>query len=315
VDEHSLLFRGRIYKVSCDFPKEGAPNLRIRAHDASMAMGLRRRNRSWTEMSLSDLVTDIAGAYFDRPNIDVTLAEGGDPRFSGNGIRQRDTTDLDFLNALAQRYGCEMFVVPEAAGDRLYFKAQQQIMTADPEITLYHGRCDTPDRLLSFQASSDVSNVQLPRTLSGIDYDTGEPTEVITTTVEDVGSLDDAFADENMTAFRERHPDRADRLEGLISNAATGQDTLREELGSADRMAVPTFSTEEDLRVMAANQFSTSIHGMRGSGSTFGNQRIHAQANIELADLGGRFSGIWYLSEVRHRLDAEGYQTDFECQR
>lgn len=315
VEEHSFIFRGQIYKVEGGFPKEGVPTLRVLAHDASMAMGLRKRNRPWTDMYLSDIVSEIAGAYFDQNNITVNLREGGDPRFKGNGIRQRDKTDLEFLHTLARQYGCEMYVVPDEDGDKLYFEAQYHIMKASPAVTLYHGRCNTPNRLLSFQANSNVSNIQLPRVLAGMDYEKGEPTEATITTVDEVGSTDDEYADENMTAFREKDPERADRLEGLISGAASVQDTLRTALGTAERDAIPTFTTEEEIKVIGANQFSTSIHGMRANGTAYGNQHIHAQANIKIADVGGRFSGIWFLSQVRHVLNAQGYQTEFQCQR
>lgn len=314
-EEHSLLFRGRIYKVESSHPDGGVSTLRLLAYDGSMAMGLRRRNRPWTDKTLSEIVNEIAGDYFDAPMIEVALMEGGDPTFTGNGIRQRDKTDLEFLHDLARRYGCEMFVMPGEAGDALHFEAQNRIMSEDPEVTLYHGRCGTPGHLLSFEANSNVANIQLPRALSGIDFETGEATEITTTTVEDVGNTEDQFSDENMTAFRERYPDRADSLDGLISGAEAIQDGLREELGSVERQAVPTFTTEDELSVIAANQFGTSLHGMRANGRANGNQRIHAHSNIDIANVGGRFSGIWYLSQVRHLLDQQGYRTEFECQR
>lgn len=314
-DAHSILFRGRIYKVDGTFPQQGVPTLRLLAHDASMAMGLRERNRPFTDMTLSDLVNEIAGAYFDPSNIEVDLRDEGDLEFTGNGIRQREKTDLQFLHSLARRYGCEMFVMPEDAGDKLYFRAQYNIMTSEPEVTLYHGRCDTPNRLLTFQANSSVSNVQLPRVISGMDFNTGEPTEVSEATVEEVGSTEDEFADENMTAFRERDPERADGLDALITASPGVQEALREELGGVRREAIPTPLSEEELSVIAANQFSTSQHGMRANGACYGNPLIHAQTTIQIADVGGRFSGAWYLSEVRHQLNAQGYRTEFKCQR
>jgi hypothetical protein len=182
-------------------------------------------------------------------------------------------------------------------------------------VTLYHGRCGVPNLLLSFEASSDVSEVQLPRVFSGIDSETGERTEVTTATVEEVGSTEDTCLDENLTEFRSRYPDRAGQLEGLLSAAEEVQEGLREELGGVTREATPGFATQDDLQVRADNQFSTSVHGMRASGTTVGNQHIHAQSCVRIADVGGRFSGTWYLSQVRHVLNDRGYNTEFECQR
>ena len=90
---------------------------------------------------------------------------------------------------------------------------------------------------------------------------------------------------------------------------------MRKDLGEVEREPTLGFTTQEELEERAKNQFSTSIHGMRGNGATPGNQRIHAQASIGIADVGGRFSGTWYLSQVRHTLDRMGYQVEITCQR
>jgi phage protein D len=312
VDDHSVVFRGRIYKTEGDFPQQGVPTLKLIAYDKSQQMGLRKRNRRWTDMPLSQIVTEVGGEYFDH-HVETNLR--GDPSFNGNGIRQQDETDLAFLLRLASTYGCEMFVIAGEDDDTLHFESQHSIMSADPEITLYYGRCGVPNRLISFQASGDVSDIQLPRVFAGIDYETGELAEVTTASVEEVGTTEDPFLDENLTEFRERYPERADQLEGLLSAAGEIQDGLREELGSKEREATPGFSTQEDLDVRAENQFSTSLHGMRGSGTASGNHRLRAQTNVGIADVGGRFSGTWYLSQVRHILNNQGYTIELECQR
>lgn len=310
-DDHSVIFRGRIYKVESNLPAQGVPTLKLTAYDKSMAMGLRKRNRAFTGLSLSDLVTQVAQIYF--ANIEVDLV--GDPSFSGNGIRQQDETDLAFLLRLANHYGAEIYVLTEEDTETFYFTAQQTIMSADPEVSLYHGRCGVANRLISFQASGDVSDIQLPRVFSGIDYATGAPTEAAIAHVEDVGDTEDLFFDENMAAFGACEPERADQLQGLLAAAQQIQQDLRSELGGEERESTPGFVTQEDLNTRAENRFSTSIHGMRGSGTTVGNHRIRAQANIRIEDVGGRFSGLWYLPQVRHVLDRQGYQVEIQCQR
>ncbi len=311
-DDHSIVFRGRIYKVDGSFPEAGVPQLTLTAYDGSMRMGLRKRNRPWTGMALSALVEEIAGAYFSG-SVEVNLR--GDPEFTGNGIRQQDETDLAFLLRLGARYGAEMFVVSGDEEDALHFASQHHIMTAEPEITLYHGRCGAPARLIQFEAGTDVGNIQLPRVFSGIDYASGEPTEATTAPIEAVGEDEDAFFDENLAAFSEREPERAARLEALIAAAEGIQATLREELGSEERIATPGFVSQADLDTQAENQFSTSIHGMRATGTTTGNHRIRAQSSIRIQDVGGRFSGTWYITRVRHVVERQGYLTEIECRR
>ena len=311
-EDHSVIFRGRIYKAEGDFPQFEVPTHKIFAYDKSMQMGLHPRNRRWTDKKLSEIIEEVAREHFDS-DVEVNLL--GDPQFTGNGIRQQDETDLAFLYRLGTTYGFEVFVVTDDDTDTLHCEAQYRIMNSEPEITLYHGRYGVPFQLISFQASSNVSDIQLPRVFSGIEFETGEMAEVTTVEVDEVGNLEDRFLDENLTEFRQRYPERADQLASLLDAAAATQEELRAELGQTEREATLGFTTQEELEERAKNQFSTSIHGMRGSGTASGNQRIRAQISIGIADVGGRFSGTWYLSQVRHKLDIMGYQVEITCQR
>jgi len=311
-DDHSLVFRGRVHQIEADFPAGGVPTVTLRAHDNAMRMGLRRRNRAWTDTSLSGIVSSIADEHgFPAKNIRLV----GDPQFSGNGIRQQEETDLAFLHRLANTYGAETYVIARDDGDEFTFLAQREIMSSEPEITLYHGRCGVADCLLSFQARADVAEIQLPRVFAGVDYGGGEALEAVEAPVEDVGERDDAFFDENMTAFRRREPARAARLQALLAAAPAAREQVVTDLGEVERVTVPGFTTADDLRTRRENQFSTSIHGMRASGATSGNKAMRAQASVGVEDVGGRFSGVWFLTQVRHVLDSGGYRTDFECRR
>lgn len=313
VSDHSVLFRGRISKVEGSFPRHGVPTLRLLAFDRSMNMGLRKRNRVWTDTTLERIVQDIAAVYFSKGDIKVELK--GEPHFTGNGIRQQDETDLAFLLRLGRTYGCEMFVVSGEQTDELHFKAQYRIMKADPAVTLYHGRSGAANCLLTFEAAVDTARIQLPRVFAGTDFDTGQCIQQVTATVEMVGSVADSFTDENLALFSNRYPERARSIRGLLSAAETVSRQLRDELGSVEREVTPGFTTQDELNKRAENQFSTGIHGMYAVGSTAGNHRIHAQFTIGVADVGGRFSGTWYLSQVRHVLNREGYLTEFQCRR
>jgi phage protein D len=276
-------------------------------------MGLKRRSRVWRDITLRDLVKNLiknSDYPFHSDEIDVA----GDPIFDGNGIRQQNQTDLEFLLRLARENACEMFVETEDAGDKLVFKAESKIMEPPPQVTLYYGRCGVPNRLLTFQPSGEVRNIQLPRLFSGINDRDGQPTEASELVAEEPES-EDLFFDENLSALAERNSQKADALKALITAAPETRQQLRTELGGVERVTTPTFVTPQALQERAKNQYNTSLLGMRASGSTPGNHRLHAQSSIGIADVGGRFSGKWYLSQVRHILDRQGYRTEFQCQR
>ncbi len=311
VRDHSLVFRGRVHQVDASFPRDMVPSVTIRAHDSGMRMGLLRRNRRWTG-SLSTITSTIARDHgFHRQTIRLQ----GDPSFSGNGLRQQDETDLAFLYRLAGAYGAVHHVLAGDEGDDFVFLSERDVMTSEPEVTLHHGRSRVPNRLLSFQAEADITRIQLPRLYSGIDYESGKPSEVMEAPVEEVGDREDIHLDENMTAFREREPERAKALQGLLDAAPVARREVVDELGRVQRITVPTFASPEELKTRSANQFSTRVHGMWGSGTTQGIHSLRAQRNVRIEDVGGRFSGVWFLSQVRHLLGPEGYRTELTCRR
>ncbi|HSJ54281.1 MAG TPA: hypothetical protein VLC52_11125, partial [Anaerolineae bacterium] len=249
-------------------------------------------------------------------SLDVQLC--GNPCFRGNGLRQHSKTDREFLLDLARDYGAIMFVEAEEDGDTFHFLSQYHVMNVlVPAVTLYYGRCDVPERLVSFEANSDVGNVQLPRVLTGLEYKGGQPVQPKEADVQSPASAssdDDVFRDENLAELRRREPQKAGQLEALMTAAEDVQAGLREERGTVDRVAVPRFTTAEELAEIAKNQYSTSLLGMEATGSTMGNHRLHAQSTVEIADA-GRFSGKWFLSKVQHIVDNQGYRTRFEGQR
>jgi phage protein D len=312
-DDHAIVFRGRVYKVDGSFPTTQTPTLTIRAYDASMRMGLRRRSRPFADMRLSDIVRKVASDYFSR--IDIDIDAQGDPQFPGNGVRQQEETDAAFLRRLAESYGCLLHVAIGDSDDTFKFVSQKKVMTAKPDVSLFYGRSDVPDRLLSFEANVDAAQIELPRLLSGIDYDTGQATEMALTTIDDAGDVDDSCFSENLAALAGDHPDKADALASLAAGAEASQALLRADLGASVREAIAGFTTEDQQNAMAQNQFSTRLHGMTGSGATVGIRRLVAQSAVWIGDVGGRFSGAWFLSSVRHILDAQGYRTEFECRR
>lgn len=310
-DDHAVVFRGRIYKVDGAFPTEQTPTLRLQAYDPSMRMGLRARNRNpWAGMTLSAIVQQVVSAYFTLTDVRVT----GDPTFA-TGIRQQEETDLAFLLRLARTYGCVMNVTAGSADDTFHFVSQQAVMSATPALALYYGRSDVDNRLLSFNSSADSSKIELPRVLSGIDYDTGEATEMVVTEVDDPDDTEDPFFTENLAALAENAPVKATQLEQLIATADASRATLVADLGAAVREANPSFTSEDQQAAIAGNQFSASLLGMRGKGRSVGIRQLTAQSSVTIGDVGGRFSGNWFLSQVRHLLDGQGYNCEFECRR
>jgi uncharacterized protein len=311
-DDHALVFQGRVYQVNGTFPERGVPTLTVQAYDGTMAMGLRERNRTFQNKNLDQVVSDVAGAY-NFASVDVRLS--GNPNFPDNGVRQHDETDLAFLLRLAGEYGCALTAVPGDAGEILEFVAERRLIDGDPEVTLFYGRCDVKNPLLSFTPSSDVGRIQRPRLLAGVEYETGNSIEAAPSEDDDASDLKDPFASENMAAFGKRHPDRGDRLSLLAGAMEATRTALKVELGSVTREVVEGFTTSADLAERRQNQFSTQRLGMEANAVALGNYRLRAQRTVGVLDVGGGFSGKWFMTEVRHTVNRAGFRTEFQCRR
>ena len=311
-DDHRTLFRGRIYHVDSSLPQQGAPTLTLKAYDATMLMGLQERNRRFRDVTLRDVVTQVAQPQVEPRPVRVELL--GNPRFEGEGLRQREETDLAFLRRLADDAHAAMGMEIGPERDEFLFVAQQTLLGVDPEVVLHYLRCGVPTRLLTFDAQADVANIAVPRTVAGTDPTTGETVDPQPTTLTAVGRAEDRLRDDNLAAFEERHPDRAAAIRDLIDASGTLETSVRAALGTARREALPAFATPAQAAQVREHQPAASLHGMQATGSTVGNKELHARRSLGIEGA-GRFSGTWYVTKATHAFDRQGYRTDFTCVR
>lgn len=311
-EDHRTMFRGRIYHVDSSLPLDGTPSLTVKAYDATMLMGLQERNRRFRDVTLSQIVTEVADPHLDAPIAIDLLA---DPPFPGEGLRQREQTDLGFLRCLAEHMHCAMGIDLVEGAEEFVFKAHQRVLEMTSEVALHYGRCDVANRLLTFDAQVDVASIAVPRSISGMDPATGDVIDAHTTPITPVGRAEDRLLEDNLSAFEEEHPERAALLRELIAAGEALDPAVRQELGEARRDPIPAFATPEQANEEARTaQPSTSVHGMEATGSTPGNKDIHARRPMEVEG-GGRFSGKWYVAKATHAFDRQGYRTEFTCNR
>lgn len=58
-----------------------------------------------------------------------------------------------------------------------------------------------------------------------------------------------------------------------------------------------------------------SLEYIKGEGESIGNARLRAGDVVDLAGLGQRLSGAYYLTSTHHIIDEDGYRTQFSCRR
>jgi hypothetical protein len=54
---------------------------------------------------------------------------------------------------------------------------------------------------------------------------------------------------------------------------------------------------------------------LQGSGSVVGDPALKAKTLVEIAGVGTRYSGTYYVTKVAHSIGDGGYTSEFECQR
>ena len=327
VDDHSIVFVGHIYQVIADFPADSVPTVKITAYDKSMQMGLRKHNCKWTNKSLKDIVNRIASRCFDvvifESSSKTTKAPPEEskkiPSFKGNGIRQDNVTDLQFLMSLAADYGYEMYVDLDTSNtvpkEIFVFRTLKASHDEPSSAKLFHARCGVKNSLNSFEVNGDIRRHRLAPVFSGMDYEEGKINELEQSTEVKPETKPNPYGVEHEAEMTSKEPNKAMLLKQLQGSANNARKIFLDKLGKKELEMTCAFTTQGDLSLRAKKVYSKGPQGLEANGSILGNHRLRAHKNIEIADVGDRFSGKWYLTNVTHTLNQQSYQTEFKCKR
>lgn len=123
----SDLFLGDVTALEPDFPAKGAMSVVVRAYDRLHRLGYGRRSRSFKNMKLSDVVSQVAQDW-------SLTAEVDDTGVTHEYLFQNNQSDLAFLLERASRIGYEVAVDSK----RLFFRRSQE--TKSKVSTLSYGQ-------------------------------------------------------------------------------------------------------------------------------------------------------------------------------
>lgn len=314
--EHPLVFRGIIYTVESSFPGAGTPVVTLKAYDSLKELGMHAHSPpAWDDKPLSDVIKGIVQV----PNYkfqQVTVALSADVKVMEVQI---DKTDLQQLHDICDEFGCVFFVEPQLSGkDNFIFTDYVTLMQhMPPGIVLSHGRTGMVTGLTEFHGTVDADHFQVPYQLAGTDRRTGKPLAVVVRRPAPMGVFDDPFRDENLAAIEDSV--KRGKIEALIGAVPAAAEKVKQlRLGGAEAEAVVgeyVMTTPEELTLNASNWLSVNANGMTGTGKTGGTPTLRTHMTVQLDDVGGRFSGTWFLTEVRHVVGRDGYHTEFSCKR
>jgi uncharacterized protein involved in type VI secretion and phage assembly len=162
IDESTTetLFKGEVATVEPDF-QAGSVRMVVRAYDKSHRMMRTRKQRAFTNQTVSDIVAKICGEY----GLSADTESSGDPL---EYVIQHNETDWDFIWRHATRLGME-FVVLDESRARLAKPGE-----SSPEVELRY-----PDDLQSFQPR--VTAVQQMDTVNVRGFDFKSKRQVVST--------------------------------------------------------------------------------------------------------------------------------------
>ena len=270
------VFKGPITRPEPSFPEDGVPTLSLRAYDLSHPMRRDEEKKATTWQEITD--SDLAKQIAQKhgiPELDIEETTLVIPY-----VAQGNETDWAFLKRRAERIGFEVYV----ERDTFHFHAPRDSLAQIP------GPLEYRRDLRSFDVRLSVEKQVTKVIVKGWDAENKEPIVAIATGEDTVRSV---LGDKAASDFvKEDFGEGAKILHDLVPR------TVKE--------------AEELARAYLKKSEYTLIEG---SGSVVGDPALKAKTLVEIAGVGKRYSGTYYVTKVAHSIGDGGYASEFECQR
>ncbi len=264
------LIKGEITALEPTFERSGEPVLLVRGYDRSHRLHRGKQRRSFLNSSDSEIAQKIAREANLQVEADAT-------QVVHDYVFQDNQTNLEFLQARAQRIGYETFVEDKT----LNFKKRSGQPEAGPDL-------DWGDNLLDFR----------PRlsTMSQVD-------EVI------VRGWDPITKREIVGTVREG------KIAPKVGLSQSGAQLTQSAFGvSAQAVVVnkPVKSMNEANAMAQALCDEISGDFIQADGVCFGDPRLQAGRVVKVKGVGNRFSGEYFITSATHIYNESGYETHFD---
>jgi len=264
------IFKGVIVSEEAEF-KEDHAEVFVRAYDRAHRLNRERKNRTFQDMTVTDIVKKIAGDHGLSPKIQVSQSLQ-----PFKHIEQSGQTDWELCWRFAQMYDLEL-----QADDRKLVLRQSDSAVGE-QVTLTY-----TDTLLSFRPRVTGAGAVEKATVRGWDPKT-KAAVVGTATKSD--------------AKRRGNPPAAG---GNLARdtGANGDGTLVSDLGPFDQREA------QAVAMSIVNRLGGSA--VEAEGNAAGNPSLRAGTKVKIEGVGTRFSGTYRLSAVTHVYRSSGYFTQF----
>lgn len=276
-EKQEYILEGEITAMECNFTSESQAPMIIRGYDVSHRLWRGRYNRSFQNMTDTDIVKKIAGEVgIPTGTIDDTGGPYGYGDIGGaNGyIFQQNQTNLEFLKERASRHGFELFV----KDGKLNFRKPQ----VENSVELQWLK-----ELHSFEvkvsSAEQVSEVEV----RGWDYSKKQP-------IIETASKGKVFT-------------KTDQGQGVKTSKSFKGQPPTPKLVIVDQ---PVSNASEAKKI--AEALSNQLEGqfVQADAKAEGNPNIRPGRTVKLKDL-GKYSGEYYVTASRHLFQERVYTTEF----
>jgi phage protein D len=277
-DDHDTMVDGYITHVDLVLAQEeGESYLEISGMDASCLMDLDEKQLAWANKKDHEIAQTIFASYGLKYEVEDTIAQH---REAVSTILQSET-DIQFLRRLAARNGFECFV----KGTTGYFRSPN--MQGQPQKIL----------AAHFGGETNVSSMHVR-----VD---GTPASLV-----EIRRIDpmEKQQDAETLSGSPRRTLGARSLAALQSGKADGRSFLKRQ---------PAASTQEMKgRLRSGVEGSSRFVTVEGDidGRTYG-AVLRAKRLVTIKGAGASFSGLYYVTSVRHHFTVEDYKQHFKAYR
>lgn len=288
------VFTGFVHGVDVQIGSvPGQSQIDVSLTDTSLLMGLEDRIAVWTDVSDSEVIERIAGAYADNTEVDSTETVHAE---DGSVLVQRGT-DLQFVRMLARRNGLEFAFETDAASSNVTAIATlpQLDGTPQPDLAVLFG---DQSNLASFHVRVD-GRLPLNVDVSQVDISTKSANSAQVSDIslnllgaDDLGAL--AAGDIDALA-----PPQTATSQLMLLGPPTSDSTELTALAQSVRDTAGWFMT-------ATGEINCDAYGAV----------LQPRRTVLVKGAGSLYSGTYYVTGVTHRITSDGrYRQTFEAKR
>jgi hypothetical protein len=271
------IFDGYITHVHVDCGHERDPYLEVSGMDATAVMDLDEKQLAWANKRDDEIARAIFASYGLSAEVESSVT----PHVEGTSTIMQAETDIRFLRRLARRNGFECFV----QGATGVFRSPDMRQLPQPPLAV------------EFGGETNVSEIRI----------SVDGTPATAPEIRRIDPLAKRVEIRRLTASP-RRPLGSRSLAALRSTFPEGRVFLRGQ-SSAD-------AVEMTGRLRQAYQPATEFVSAEGEiDSRLYRHVLRAKRLVTIKGLGRTFSGLYYVTRVRHSFTVDGYTQRFEAYR